>query len=111
MEMEQKHASLGIASFVISILCGISMFALFGIAGIMEATSPGGIDEESIEASLLGLLLMALLFFHLLSIALGVAAMFQKQKKKLLAILGASFSTLVILITLFLMGLGLLMDS
>ena len=54
--MELKQSGLGIASFILSILCGLLIFVMFIIAGVMEASSPGGIDERSAGAVVLGLI-------------------------------------------------------
>ena len=41
---ELKHSGVGIASFVLSLLSGIGLFVLFGVAGYMESQSPGGMS-------------------------------------------------------------------
>lgn len=106
--MQEKHSGLGIASFTLSILGSLLMFLLFVIAGIMEAATPGGIDEESAEAIFVGLIMIATFFFNLIAIALGVTGLFQKQRKKLFAILGTALSGLTVVLASFLMLIGLL---
>lgn len=106
--VERKHSGLGIASFVVSIITGLMMFMLFVVAGVMETSTPGGMDENSVEAMLVGLFLFALLFLDLLAAGLGVAGLFQKERRKLFAILGLVFAAATIVITLLLVLIGLM---
>ncbi len=104
--MEQKHSGIGIASFVISILAGILIFIVLGIAGSLEASTPGGIDENSTEAVMVGLAIIGLLLLSVLAVGLGVGGLFQKERKKIFAILGTVFSSFLILSVIGLMVLG-----
>ena len=55
--MERSGQSgLGIASLTLSVVGIIVVFSLFLIAGIWEASVPGGVDENSAAAVVLGLL-------------------------------------------------------
>jgi hypothetical protein len=104
--MEQKHSGIGIASFVISIVAGILIFILLGIAGSLEASTPGGIDENSTEAVMIGLAIIGLLFLNVLAVGLGIGGLLQKEQKKIFAILGTVFSSFFILGVIGLMVLG-----
>lgn len=104
--MEQKHSGIGIASFVISILAGILIFIVLGIAGSLEASTPGGMDENSTEAVMVGLAIIGLLFLNVLSVGLGIGGLLQKERKKIFAILGTVFSSFLILSVIGLMVLG-----
>ncbi|MEJ2497014.1 MAG: hypothetical protein P8Y43_05990 [Sulfurovaceae bacterium] len=84
--MEQKHSGIGIASFVISIVAGILIFIVLAIAGSIEASTPGGIDENSTEAVMIGLAIIGLLFLNVLSVGLGIGVLLQKERKKIFAI-------------------------
>ena len=53
----QSHPGLGVASFVISLVAGVLLLLIFGMAGLLESR-PGGLDEDSVAANLLGLLLL-----------------------------------------------------
>lgn len=107
---EQKHSGLGIASFITSITSGILIFLLFVIAGVMEASSPGGIDEDSVGAVVIGLFIIASLGLCLISIGLGIGGLLQKDRKTIFAILGTVFSGLTLIGTVFLIMLGLAME-
>ena len=107
--MEQKHSGLGIGAFVISVVVGILMFLLIVIAGVAEASSPGSMDTESPGAVLVGLGMIGLMGIDFVALGLGVAALFQSGRRKVLAILGVVFSVATILGTVMLSILGLFM--
>ena len=70
------------------------MFILIVIAGIMESVQPGGVDEESVAALVLGLLVIGSFFIQMFAFALGIAGLFQRNRYKVFAILGIVFSSL-----------------
>ena len=106
--MEKKHSGLGIASFIISIVSSISTFMLIVIAGVMETSRSGGIDEESVGAVMVGLFILAFLFVSLVALGLGIAGLIQKDRKKVYAIIGTVFSALTFLGTTSLIIIGLI---
>ncbi len=107
---EQKHSGLGIASFITSLVSGILMFLLVLIAGVMETSTPGGMDEESAGAAMVGLFALAFLGAALLALGLGIGGLIQKERKKTFAILGTAFAAVTIVGTIVVMMLGLEMD-
>ena len=107
---EQKHSGLGIASFITSIVVGMFMFGLIVAAGVMEASTPGGLDEESVEAVVIGLLMFLFLGLTMVALGLGIAGIVQKGRKKLFAILGTIFSSLTILLTAFILIIGMTVE-
>ena len=96
---EPKNSGIGIASFVISITVGVLILVTISIVGVIDSSTPGGIDEVSAEAILLGFGLIGLLIIDLVALGLGIGALFQKEKKKILAILGTVFSFVAIVLT------------
>lgn len=106
---DRKHSGLGIASFTTSIVSSVLIIFLFTIAGAMEASAPGGIDEESPEAVFLGLSILTFLFTSLVALGLGIGGLADRERKKIFATLGAIFSAATITGTIFLMILGLVM--
>src|SRR5690606_34790781 len=107
--MEVKHTGAGIASFDTIIDAGVLIFVQIMIAGVVEVSTPGGMDEESIAAVLIGLFLFAFLGAELVALGLGIGGLIQKDRKKIFAILGVVFSATALLITLFILFLGLAM--
>lgn len=104
--MAEKHSGLGIASFISSIVAGILIFILIVIAGVMEVSTPGGVDEKSAEAVIVGLFIFAFLFLCLVALGLGIAGLIQKDRKKLFAVLGAIFSTVTLTGTISIILIG-----
>lgn len=109
--LEMKHSGVGIASFVMSLLSGISLFALFAIAGYMESQSATGMSEDDPTTMLLGFALIAAGLAQFLAAILGVVGLFQSNRKKLFAVLGTIFSVLAILLFGGLMVLGFVMQA
>ena len=83
---------MGISSFVISILSGVSILALFYIAAYVDATTLGGIDAKPSIAFFIGLGFLIISFLTITAIGLAIAGLFQKNKLKLYSILGLLFS-------------------
>ena len=108
---ELKHSGVGIASFVLSLLSGIGLFVLFGVAGYMESQSPGGMSEDDPTTMLLGVALIAGGMGQFLAFILGAVGLFQPNRKKIFAILGTIFSLLAILAFGGLMVLGFVMQA
>lgn len=104
--MEQKHSGIGIASFVTSVAASLLLGMMVVIAGAMEIATPGGLDEESAAAMVLGLFIIALLVVEVVALGLGIAGLFQKDRKKLFAILGTTFSAATIIGILFIFVIG-----
>jgi hypothetical protein len=92
--MENKHSGLGIASFILSLIAGLSLFGTLVVTAIVQARNPEA--SQSFKA-ILGLTFIGLTLFDVLAVALGVAAVFQKQRKKIFGVLGLSFSSLIII--------------
>lgn len=42
-----RQSGLGVASFLIAVIIGAGLLAVIVVAGVMEARTPGGIDENS----------------------------------------------------------------
>ena len=106
-----KHSGPGIASFVISLIGGISMIGLFVAAGIAEASTPGGLDEDSTTAMMVGLGLFGIGALLLIGFTLGLVGVLIPNRKKLFAILGLLFNSAVIAGAVGLVILGVMMSA
>ncbi|GGE39674.1 hypothetical protein GCM10007421_12030 [Halopseudomonas oceani] len=106
---ELKHSGIGIASFVLSIVSAILIFLLIIFAGVLETTTPGGMDEESAVAIVVGLLLFLFMGMSLVGFGLGIGGLVQKGRNKIFAILGTVFSGLTIVGAVMLLLLGMSM--
>ena len=106
-----KHSGLGVASFIMSIVLGVSDFAIFIFAGIVEAGTPGGMDEESVVAILIGLFIIGSVFANVAGVALGIAGVVQRDRQKVFSILGVAFNAAIILGMIGLIIIGIMMPA
>jgi len=103
---ERLHSRPGIASFTLSILLFIITFILLGVAGVMEVSTPGGIDETATNTVILGLAIIAVIFIDLVAFVLGICGMVQKERKKIFAGLGTLFSGILLMGTILIIIIG-----
>lgn len=105
--MEEKHSRLGVASFVVSVAVGTLIFALFIIAGVLHAHYRQTGNEHRGEQEIVGAIALLLLAMDIVAVGLGIAAVCQQGTKKVLGILGLSFSSLTIIGTGGLIFIGI----
>jgi len=108
--MEYRHSGIGVASFVISIVMALSGFGLILIAGVIEVTTPGGMNESSAIAIVLGLSIFGCILVDLVALGLGIGGLIQKNRNKIFSILGTIFSALTIIGIIFVMVMGSMME-
>lgn len=101
-----KHSGLGIASFIISLMVGAVEFLVVIAAGIIEAMTPGGMDEQSMAAVLVGLVILGGLMANMAGVGLGVAGLVQSDRKKIFPSLGLAFNGTAILGIVMLIIIG-----
>ncbi len=98
---EKKHSRFGIASFIISIICGVLVYVpLFTVAFTQIET--GSNESYGYLAIVFGSLCI-----NFIGIGLGIAGLFEKNRKKIFAILGLVFSGLTILGLVCLFAIGM----
>jgi hypothetical protein len=106
--MEQRsHSGLGISSFITSIASAGLVLVMFVVAGILEASTPGGMPEDSPAAMGIGCSVFVFLVGSLVSLGLGIGALFQQNRHKVFPILGIVISALTLFGTILLMLIGL----
>ena len=76
----------------------------------MEASSPDGLDENSPEAVVIGLLYMGVMLGTLIGVALAVGGLVQKDRLKIFAVLACVFHALTFLGLAGILVLGLAMS-
>lgn len=103
---DAKQSGFGIASFAIAMLTGVGEFFLVIAAGVLETVTPGGINEESLVAIVLGLFLLGGMMMSLLGMGLGVAGLVQADRKKVFSTLGLLFNGMIIFGVISLMIIG-----
>ena len=85
-----KHSGLGLASFILSLTMYTGIFVLL--------VTTGEIDEESTETMVLGALFIAAGLASCVALGLGIAGLLQRDRKKVLTVLGTVFSTLTLIV-------------
>jgi len=101
-----RHSGLGIASFILSLMVGAVEFLVIMAAGIVEATTPGGMDEQSMAAILIGLFILGGLMANMAGVGLGIAGLVQRDRKRVFSTLGLVFNGTAILGIVMLMVIG-----
>lgn len=106
---ERPHSGLGIASFIIALASAVLMFLLIMMAGALEASTPGGINEESAVAVIIGLFLILFMITSVLALGLGLAGLVQRERRKVFPVLGTVFSSFTVLGAVLVVLVGLAM--
>jgi hypothetical protein len=110
-EHHLKHSVLGIASLVIVIVAALFVALLIAVAGVIDAKTPGGMDEESPIAIILGITMLGGMGLDLLGLGLGIAGLCQRHGNKAWSIVGVVIGALVLLGFFAIVGVGLLTDT
>ena len=105
------HSGMGIASFIISLVAGLGLLVTFGVAGVADSTQPGGLDEASVMAGVLGLLMVLFALAQLIALGLGIAGLVQVGHNKIFGVLGTVFASTALLGSLVLMLLGVILET
>jgi hypothetical protein len=103
-----RQSGIGIASCITSVVSAGLIFLTVLVLGIMETSTPGGLDEESPEIVGLGLAMFALCGLSLLALCLGIGGLMQKDRGKTFAVIGVAISSLTLggIFLLILLGLA-----
>lgn len=104
-----KHSRLGIVSFVMGLVIGLGEFAMIIIAGVMEVTTPGGVDEQSPQVMMLGLVIIAGMLGALVGAVLGIIGLTERNRYKAYPVVGLAFNGLILLGVIALMAIGMTM--
>ena len=101
-----RQSGLGIASLILSILIGLMLFVAICFAGFMEASTPGGMADDSPFLVLIGLFVLAGMFGNFVGIVLAAVGLAQKDRAKSVSVIGLSLNVMCLLCVIFLMVLG-----
>jgi hypothetical protein len=105
------HSGAGIASTIMAVVLGIAMFAILAYAGYVEIQTPGGINENSSAAMLIGLGMILGCGLLLVGAAIGAVGLFDKRRKKAFAIVGIVLNLSFVAGTIGLILIGLAMPA
>lgn len=106
----QPHSGLGITAFIISLAASTVLLTIIAIAEAMQA-KPGGIDEKSTAAIILGNIIILTALAQFTALGLGIGALVQAGRNKLFGVLGTVFAAMGLIGTLFIFVLGALLES
>ena len=110
-EASKRSSGLGTASFITSLIAGVGLVATVVAAGVIETTTPGGMDPNSVQAILIGLLIFGFVGASLVALGLGIGGLFQHQRRKGFAIVGVCVAGLEVVGTVMLILIGLRMGG
>ncbi len=102
-----KHSGLGIASLILAIVSGLSIFAVLILAGVLQASTPGIMDEESPVVMMIGFAVIGSAGLGLIGLGLGIAGLLQSNRQKVAPVLGLILNGLVVLGFCGIMAVGL----
>ena len=105
---QPKHSGVGIGSFVISILNGALMLILIILATVMVED---GVSEDDAEMQVVGVFFLGSILLAVIGGVLGIITCFQKDKKKVLGIIGLVLNVLTIFGVVILMAIGFIADA
>lgn len=91
----QPHSGFGIASFIISIFATLIMLVTLIISAVRLAENPRILDETESFAVMIGLVFIFGFFMLLVSIGLGIAGLYQLNRRKVFSALGIIISSVV----------------
>jgi len=104
-QVVRRHKGLGIASFIITLICVVLTILLFGIAGAM--TNAGKATPEFNMIVGFGIIFVG--FVDLIGIGLGIAGAADRSSKKVFPVLGLVFGIGILLLAGALIAIGLAM--
>lgn len=84
---------------------------MFAIAGYLETSTPGGIDEEAPEVMLVGFGIIGGIGLAVIGGVVGIVGLFLPDRNKLFPALGLVINGLVAIGTIFLLCMGLAMGG
>lgn len=99
--------TLGLASFVIAMISGLMVFGLVIAAGVMAATTPGGVDEQAPATMILGLGIIGGALLALAGLCLAIGSFFIPHRERLFGSLGLALNGVIILGIVGLMIVGI----
>ena len=103
-----KHSGYGIASFVISLVSGMTVFALFFFSVVLGFINKGGPEQGSPITGVMGCVLILAGLGFLIGLALGISGAAERRRKKIFTVLGIVFNALGISAVAGLIAIGML---
>lgn len=111
--LQRRHSVLGIVSLIMAACAAIGLFLLFAfatVAGVLEDSGTVLIADDSPAEIALGLGLFALMGLQLLALGLGVWGLFERERKRVCAIIGVTVSVMSLAGISLMLLIGLLAE-
>jgi hypothetical protein len=102
-QLVRRHKGLGIASFIIALLCVVLILLLFGVAGALTASGKATNEMNM----MVGLGLFFAWTVDVIGIGLGIAGALDRGSKKVFPVLGLIFGVAILAISVALVLIGL----
>jgi len=102
-QLVRRHKGLGIASFIIALICVVLILLLFVVAGALTAS---GKATNEINM-MIGFGLFFAWFVDVIGVALGIAGALDRSSKKVFPVLGMIFGIAILVISVALVLIGL----
>jgi hypothetical protein len=108
MPVTPTQSGLGVASFIVSVVCGLLFVGAFGVIIAAMSKSPTqDLPDDAPEAMTGGCMILAALGGAAVGCVLGLINFFQPDRKKLFGILGVVFNGGMLLLGGLLIVIGL----
>jgi hypothetical protein len=99
--IERKHSKIGIASLVAGVSAGILTIALLLFTGYIALSNPEGIEEDSPILFVIGFFGLVFPLVALVGLGLGIAGLYERDRKKTLPLFGIVSCAIVLFGTLW----------
>ncbi len=103
-----RHTGVGIASFVLGVLAGLTAFGLLVVSVALAMRAGDEIDDDTVMFASLGLGLLGVIALAIVGLVLGIGGLAQANRRRVFAILGVCCNSVVLLGIAALIVLGTL---
>ena len=106
----RKQSGVGVASFIVGLLVVLGLAALFiGMVVVMVQSGRRNLDEST--TTMIGGAFMVGAFISLIGLGLGIGCLYDRQRKKVLGIIGLILNATVVVGVVVLLIIGLSIGS
>ena len=109
--IEQKHSGFGIASFAVGVVMAVVEMFAFIVATVLTSSARSLSTSGNPGLIIVGVFILGGIVFLLIGIMLGIAGLFQRDRKKSFPILGILVNLLVILAVVGIQLIGYVMSQ
>ncbi len=88
-----RSSGFGIASFIVSLIAGLGELATLTAVAIAEATTPGGVHDDSTLELVIGLSIFVFIGLTVLGFVLGLVSLLQGDRSRTLGVIGIALSS------------------